>query len=431
MSIEIFQCSSENLAASVSDSEETPSDELSPSGEREVGEHRVQESNVSQLKRANGEYDDNACQGHQQAKSVGKQSESSPERAPGPSDEDSEKPFVATVPDAMPDTPTPSDSADFTIGIAPIEVGTPSSKVTTVAIDPRYESFPYRPDTVIDGWSNDALTVRGASLRGHSHRYSGTPRQDDFAIHQLPGGRLIAVVADGVSSAKQSHLGASIAVRQSAKKLREVTPRTAADWIEVFHDARYALIASLQRLELDGCDIEDANELLATTLVCAVIEPTGDDHFDVFIAGIGDSGAWILQDGEFTSVLGGKSADESGISPTCVTGLPLIPDNIEPYQGTLRPGEVLLLATDGIGDPLGHGHGGVGDLFRQLLAPDSPPSILEFAHAVDFSRERFDDDRTLVAVIAHQKPQDHSADAISADHREPDPEAIHDRDDRP
>ena len=52
----------------------------------------------------------------------------------------------------------------------------------------------------------------------------------------------------------------------------------------------------------------------------------------------------------------------------------------------------------GIGDPLGTGHGPVGDLFRDLLDRPYPPSLIEFAHAVDFSRETFDDDRTLVAV---------------------------------
>jgi hypothetical protein len=32
------------------------------------------------------------------------------------------------------------------------------------------------------------------------------------------------------------------------------------------------------------------------------------------------------------------------------------------------------------------------------LTRPSVPSLIEFAHAVDFSRETFDDDRTLVAV---------------------------------
>ena len=48
--------------------------------------------------------------------------------------------------------------------------------------------------------------------------------------------------------------------------------------------------------------------------------------------------------------------------------------------------------------PLGTGHGGVGNLFRDVLTGPCVPSLIEFARAVDSSRETFDDDRTLVAV---------------------------------
>lgn len=79
-------------------------------------------------------------------------------------------------------------------------------------------------------------------------------------------------------------------------------------------------------------------------------------------------------------------------------GVTRVPRTVEPIVVDLHPGEVLLIGTDGFGDPLGTGEGGVGNLFRQLLGQARPPSQLEFAHALDFSREAFDDDRTLVAV---------------------------------
>ncbi|WP_207544239.1 hypothetical protein, partial [Mycobacterium alsense] len=71
--------------------------------------------------------------------------------------------------------------------------------------------------------------------------------------------------------------------------------------------------------------------------------------------------------------------------------------------------EVLLIATDGIGDPLGTGQGGVGNLLRDVLTRPCPPSLIEFAHAMDFSRETFDDDRTLVAVWPRGKTTDEAA----------------------
>ena len=57
---------------------------------------------------------------------------------------------------------------------------------------------------------------------------------------------------------------------------------------------------------------------------------------------------------------------------------------------------VLLVGTDGIGDPLGDGSGKVGELFARMLAQPPPP--LALAHLLDFSRDTFDDDRTLIAI---------------------------------
>jgi hypothetical protein len=80
-----------------------------------------------------------------------------------------------------------------------------------------------------------------------------------------------------------------------------------------------------------------------------------------------------------------------------------VPKELTPAVAEIGPGDVLLIGTDGIGDPLGSGEGGVGNLFRDLVTgPTAPPSLIEFAHAVDFSRETFDDDRTLVAVWPKQ-----------------------------
>jgi len=76
------------------------------------------------------------------------------------------------------------------------------------------ELRPYRADTVCDGWSTPRFTMRLASVRGYSHRYAGTPRQDeaDVAFHPATGAVVFAV-ADGVSGAHQ------------LKKMRKSTER--------------------------------------------------------------------------------------------------------------------------------------------------------------------------------------------------------------
>jgi Protein phosphatase 2C len=282
-----------------------------------------------------------------------------------------------------------------------IVVGSPSPSVEPLAIGAAYRSFPFRPDVVIDGWSTEAITVRGVSQRGHLHRYNGAPRQDDFAMHDLPDGRVIVLVADGVSQAPQSHFGASTAIRTAAEWLRSNLGDDLADtdWLALLKNAAWALNERAQALlGLDEPDPMRAEELLATTFVCAVIEPAGADALRAYLVGVGDSVAWLLSAGEFVEILAGKTVPASGIASSAVVGLPRVPTEVAPVGVDIGAGDVLLIATDGIGDPLGTGHGGVGNLFREVLTGPSMPSLIEFAHAVDFSREAFDDDRTLVAV---------------------------------
>ncbi|MCV7335584.1 MULTISPECIES: protein phosphatase 2C domain-containing protein [Mycolicibacterium] len=287
------------------------------------------------------------------------------------------------------------------IRVPQLVIGTASPDVEPVPIGDAFRSVPFRPDTVIDGWSSDAMTVLGASLRGHFHRYNGAPRQDDFAIHLMPDGRIIAVVADGVSAATQSHLGSSAVVNYATQWLLSQAPNDTedTDWEALVKSTAWALTERAQVLfNTPHPDPGLTEKELATTMTCAVVEAVGFGVYRAFVIGIGDSGAWLLRGGEFRAVLDGKAVGEGGISSSAVSGLPRVPARVEPTIVELEFGDVLLLGTDGIGDPLGGGQGGVGNLFRHLFGTTNPPSLLEFAHAVDFSRETFDDDRTLVAI---------------------------------
>lgn len=271
----------------------------------------------------------------------------------------------------------------------------------------RPETVVIRPDTVVDGWSSEHVTVRGASLRGHLHRHNGAPRQDDFVVHLMPDGRVTVVVADGVSAAPQSHIGAATVVQHATLWLNTYVPRETAetDWTGLLKDTAWALVERAQGVfRLENPDPEKALDSLATTLICAVIEMVDSGSLRAFIVGVGDSGAWVLRDGEFVSVLGGKTAGEGGISSSAVEPLPRVPTEVIATIVEFSAEDVLLIGTDGIGDPLGSGQGGVGNLFRELFSGETPPSLVEFGRAVDFSRETFDDDRTLVAVIPRRTP---------------------------
>lgn len=282
-----------------------------------------------------------------------------------------------------------------------IVVGKASPKVEARTVGDKYRSFPFRPDTAVDGWSTEALTMRGASLRGHFHRYNGAPRQDDFAVHRLSDGRVLALVADGISQSLQSHLGATAAVTAAARWFISNAPASTkdTDWLALVKNAAWALAEQARiTFQLDEPDPEMAFNEMSTTLVVSVIEESVEGKLIASVISVGDSGAWVLSDGEFTPVLGGKTVSEGGIASSAVTGLPQVPAELTASVVEIGPGDFFLLGTDGFGDPLGNGSGGVGTLFRDLLGGSEPPTLLEFARALDFSRETFDDDRTLVAI---------------------------------
>jgi hypothetical protein len=282
----------------------------------------------------------------------------------------------------------------------PIVVGNPTPRFEPKQVSVEYRRQPYRPDTVLDGWSSGEFSVRGGSIRGYMHRYDGAPRQDDFVVAARSGGRqIIAAVADGVSQATQSHIGSTAAVRYAAQWLDSMLgdPIEATDWNSLIESTAWTLIEQARAIDPECTDAVLAEQMLATTLTCAVVEVADDGEVVAHIINVGDSGAWLLSNAGYRRVEGGKAEADSGISSSAVSGLPRVPCDIHPTRVVLHDDDVLLLGTDGFGDPLGGGEGLVGKLFAEVLL-SGPPTLTEFGHALDFSRETFDDDRTLVAI---------------------------------
>ncbi|MFG2099898.1 protein phosphatase 2C domain-containing protein [Micromonospora echinaurantiaca] len=265
--------------------------------------------------------------------------------------------------------------------------------------EPRPAAGPsYRPDSLADGWSTDSFTIRLASVRGYAHRYRGMPRQDDIAVvHHEPTGSIVFALADGVSSAPFSHIGATAACRAAVTTIVADldTGPGAVDWQNVVRQTAWQLSEQARTIfKLAEADPARAEQDLATTLVAGLIRPTAGGAEAALIQ-VGDSSAWVLQAGEYRCLLEAKFSSNDEVLGSNVTALPRVPQ-VTPRVGPLVPGDVLLVGTDGFGDPLGDGSGLVGRHFAHQLSWPRPP--LEFAHHLDFSRETFDDDRTLLAV---------------------------------
>jgi serine/threonine protein phosphatase PrpC len=274
----------------------------------------------------------------------------------------------------------------------------------------KYITPHFTPDTIIDGWENDFLTLRGASVRGGSHRWENTPRQDGFATAFIPEKNWVVVaVADGVSGAPQSHIGASVAVDSAINYF--INTKAAGieqlNWKHVCEIIARNLKLTSKSMKSHGHTLgavgetendiaEAALKYLATTFVCAVItKDQSGDGLTAQVISVGDSGTWLLSDDKFHTVAGGKD-DGAEITSNDVTPLPYVPDVVDPVDVHVKPGEVLLLGTDGFGEPLGSGDGDLGSLFKTELK--TIPSPIAFANTLDFTRKYFVDDRTLVAI---------------------------------
>lgn len=189
----------------------------------------------------------------------------------------------------------------------------------------------------------------------------------------------------------------------------------------------------------------DIASVMATTVVVAIIET--DDERDaghrVWLARVGDTSGWLLRrtdspaveaplpeapilpstepetaleaSSEEMSATPASVADEAPtprgrwtplgivknegaqIAESGTAALPSFDDHAVCTETThLDSDHVLVLMTDGIGDPLGGGNGMVGERLAELWA--NPPTALEFASHCDFARKSFDDDRTAIAI---------------------------------
>jgi hypothetical protein len=148
-------------------------------------------------------------------------------------------------------------------------------------------------------------------------------------------------------------------------------------------------------LDQDQPTLAAVEGLLATTLVAGCIQPDPRGAAAAIVQ-IGDSGAWILRGNRYYSVLERKSDPNAQVISSAVSPLPRIPEHLTPIEFLLPPDAVLLIGTDGFGDPLGDGEGKIGQLFAEHLRTPLPARGL--AHLLDFSRDTFDDDRALIAI---------------------------------
>lgn len=255
------------------------------------------------------------------------------------------------------------------------------------------------PDTVLDGADLPGLAIRGASLRGDEHRYFGTTRQDAMGIWHVADDQTqayLACVADGVGSEPLSQYGSAhvcdLARKEVQQRLSSLFNAMPGSGVSNLCDDLAATLA--ERLMKEADELEVSARELSTTLVAAMVEAQSADperrRYVVFA--IGDSPAFVLRAGRFIPAFADQHDTE--ITSTATSALPTAIGQVAAVSGELAPGDVLMICTDGLANPM-RNQATVDQLVAWWGGGDVP-SIPEFGWQLSFRVKSYGDDRTAV-----------------------------------
>ncbi|WP_405004935.1 protein phosphatase 2C domain-containing protein [Kitasatospora purpeofusca] len=258
------------------------------------------------------------------------------------------------------------------------------------------------PDTVVDGGRFGPVTVRAASVRGDSHRYAAECRQD-AALVVRAGGLLLVAVADGVGSQPHSHHGSNGIVRLLAK---HVLPRaeTLLDLLRTGAAADFAgltsrlVAAAAEELAQEAERFGHPPKTWSTTLRALLVPADPEVPARGFLA-VGDGGLLRLrEDGWENLDADGDGGDSAGTLISTRTDC--LPEAYELVRTALitdtRPGDVLVLCTDGLALPLVK-----EPELREFLGRRwgrEVPGLAEFLWQAQVRVRSYDDDRSVVCL---------------------------------
>ena len=290
---------------------------------------------------------------------------------------------------------------------------------------PRYAKQPgknsHRHDWAADIACMGDMLVMGASIRGAMHYGLSTIRQDSFAIGcEKPSGDyrwIIAAIADGVSSAAQSHTFADYMARQAVIVVGEelssstVSSLHSVEWDKVARRlvtvsdefcraAAKRIVSDDKTADVDKALPQNFVQKWATTLEFAVVQAVSNGDSDkkeyVQVTVAGDGAAYSLNSRQGWSVIKTGKKQAGAIASNAVLSLPLSPDEFNINFGVLDKSDCLILTTDGLSDFIGDGDTQLGSFFKSKLPRCK--SLTSFLQIADVSLYQADDDRTIIMI---------------------------------
>ncbi|MFJ3301681.1 protein phosphatase 2C domain-containing protein [Streptomyces sp. NPDC086549] len=293
-----------------------------------------------------------------------------------------------------------------TIGTPPAHRPLPAGPVPRFGAGSKAQRLPWllpvrpaTPGVAADEAQLGDLTVRAASLVGPGHRCAepATARQDAYRIaRDVRGDHLLLAVADGVSSSAYAELGAAVAAGTAVNVLRrrldEPDGAARLSATELFAETATAMRHEAKRRGLDPSDV---CAVLFTAVIPARPAPASGER-TLWAAWLGDASLWLLDENRWVYTAGDRKGASAGYDSNAVTHtLPADPHAVREARLAVRPGDVVSLVSDGVGDGLAT----IEELNAYLADRwQLPLPIASYLNDVGFDAERFLDDRTSVTV---------------------------------
>ncbi|MFJ9815702.1 protein phosphatase 2C domain-containing protein [Streptomyces sp. NPDC101151] len=337
-------------------------------------------------------------------------------------------PAVATALDLPVTPPPPPSSLDY-VGSGPPTYAPEPTALPAADPDVLDELV---ADTVLDGARYGACTLRAVSMRGDSARYRGEPRRDSLLTARFGTGEqalVLVAMATGARATPDSHLAAA----EACQLIGRAVGRSHQRLVEDIRAARRGDLKSglhrladrsLGKLRASAVEQDLDPEEYTASLRCLLLPADPDCRTRVFF-GVGEGGLFRLRGGEWHDI-------EPRVSPADTTGEPVlgfgsapaetpegdrltmdlgIPTPPSPYEpapepprepfrfraSVARPGDVLVMGTCGLAEPL-RGEPALCAYLARRWSGRTPPGLAAFLADTQVRVKGYADDRTAAAV---------------------------------
>lgn len=337
-----------------------------------------------------------------------------------------ERPVLATTnasstPDTQQKSETetkPDEKSIERMIVQPPQIGEPSSFARHDWWDKDREWCQVSPlgmssDVVCDIGTFGSVAIAAASLRGHKHKVSGEPCQDAFSLRttqSLSGQKyVVAVLCDGMSSAKHSEYGARRTSQLLASSLaamvedqQEITEQRVKSMLpEIFEYCKQNLMPQKRnQFGASGILPKEVVESDFFTTVTFMIVPANSGEGEILeaiVGSIGDSAVFVLNN---STTLWEEIAAADSSSEILNPATSAFPATFDARISTIfvNKSDLVIATSDGVGNFI-NVRGNQTSLGTYLAKQwGKPVNLPTFINDVGFDLKSADDDRTVIAI---------------------------------